>query len=153
MQEDPKIKEFLESLIDKLAEQEQWFENLPADQENLLKAIFSLSLKENLQYYFEDCQIENKMNNPWNELLEMLDLKTIMHLIICLGPVNFRQSIASNANLEQLLVLVEAVESANSSGLLNLMMQIAESQTARSFQGDKIVQALCQYFGEAKSEQ
>ena len=76
-----------------------------------------------------------------------------MHLIICLGPVSFRQSIASNYNLEQLLVLVEAVESANSSGLLNLMMQMAESQTDRSCLADKIVQALCQYFGEAKSEQ
>ena len=152
MQEDPKIKEFLESFIDKLAEQEQWFENFLADQENLLKAIFASSLKENPKYYFEDCQIENRTKMPWNELLELLDLKTIMHLIICLGPVNFRQSIASNANLEQLLVLVEAVESANSSGLLNLMMQIAENQTERSCLGDKIVQALCQYFGEAKSE-
>ena len=75
-----------------------------------------------------------------------------MHLIICLGPDSFRQSIASCEDLEHLLVLVESVQSANNSGLLNLMMQVAESLTERTCLGEKIVQGLCQYFSEAKSE-
>ena len=66
MQENPQSKEFLENLIDQIAEQEQWFENLAADQENLLKAIFALSLKENPKDYFDQLQLINRSRMSWN---------------------------------------------------------------------------------------
>ena len=151
MQENRQITMVLDDLIDRLSRHEQWFQKLTEEQLNLLTAIFILSFRENPKL-LEDMKTSRLGGRSemmsWDQLLDLLDLKAIVHLIICLGPSLFRLStIAKDYNLD-LIGLVELVESANSSGLLNLVKQIVEGYDQRETP-EKVLESLGEYFSNA----
>jgi len=108
-----------------LAVTEPWYEKLNLQQKDLFKAIFTKKFKTD-----DSCKqtwdLHGYSDKDWDEIVNWLDDKTVLHLIFSLGPDVFKQSVIAGGLTKQSKIFFDIIDNAKSSIILNILMDKVE---------------------------